>query len=81
LNAWVDSKSVAAGGLFRWAMSTDKCYDIFKEVEPKRKLLEALILGANQSQAELEATEKALAELNASLAILNKDKTEKVSNL
>jgi len=62
-------------------MSTDKCYDIFKEVEPKRKLLEALILSANQSQAELDATEKALAELNASLAILNKDKTEKVSNL
>jgi len=81
LSSFIDTKSIAAGGLFRWAMSTDKCYDIFKEVEPKRKLLEALILGANQSQAELEATEKALAELNASLAILNKDKTEKVSNL
>jgi hypothetical protein len=31
--------------------------------------------------AELEATEKALAELNASLAILNADKTEKMNNL
>jgi len=31
--------------------------------------------------AELEATEKALAELNASLLILNADKTEKMNNL
>lgn len=42
LEGFVDTKSVAAGGLFRWAMSTDRCYDIFKEVEPKRKLLESL---------------------------------------
>jgi hypothetical protein len=77
----VNTKSQAAGGLFKWAMSTDRCYDIFREVEPKRKMLESLVLQNNQAMAELEATEKALAELNASLAILNADKTEKMNNL
>lgn len=35
-------KSKAAGGLFVWAASTDSCYDIFKDVEPKRKKAEAM---------------------------------------
>lgn len=36
------TKSKAAGGLFVWAASTDSCYDIFKDVEPKRKKAEAM---------------------------------------
>jgi hypothetical protein len=57
-------KSSAAGGLFKWATSTDACYDIFKNVEPKRKLLESLQAKSAQAQADLAATEKALNELN-----------------
>lgn len=30
-------KSKAAGGLFKWVLSTDECYDIFKMVEPKKE--------------------------------------------
>ena len=44
LQEFVNTKSQAAGGLFKWAISTDRCYDIFREVEPKRKMLESLVL-------------------------------------
>lgn len=37
VQAVVTVKSKAAGGLYAWCSSTDKCYDIYKEVEPKRK--------------------------------------------
>ena len=43
----MNTKSKAAGGLFKWVSSTDKCYDIFKNVEPKRKLLENLVSKSN----------------------------------
>jgi len=35
-------KSVAAGGLFGWCVATDKCYDIYKDVEPKKKKAAAM---------------------------------------
>lgn len=37
LVAEVRGKSKAAGGLAEWMLSMDKCYDIFKEVEPKKE--------------------------------------------
>lgn len=46
--------------MFKWATSTDQCYDIFKNVEPKRKMLEDLQKKSAQAQADLAATEKAL---------------------
>jgi hypothetical protein len=36
LQQHMNTKSKAAGGLFKWATSTDTCFDIFKSVEPKR---------------------------------------------
>ena len=33
-------KSTAAAGLYKWASATDKYFDIFKMVEPKKKLAE-----------------------------------------
>jgi hypothetical protein len=40
--------------------STDACYDVFKDVEPKRILLEKLGKQSAIAQADLEATENAL---------------------
>jgi hypothetical protein len=74
-------KSKAAGGLFLWATSTDSCYDIFKDVEPKRIMVEALRKKLNQANAELAETEANLAELNASLAVLNAEKKLKGDEL
>lgn len=74
-------KSAAAAGLFKWATSTDQCYDIFKNVEPKRKMLEDLQKKSAQAQADLEATEKALNQLTESLGILNGKMKEKKDEL
>jgi hypothetical protein len=38
----IKGKSAAAGGLFAWIVSTLKCYDIYKDVEPKRKKAEEM---------------------------------------
>lgn len=40
LNQTLKTKSSAAAGLFKWAAATDKYFDIFKMVEPKKKLAE-----------------------------------------
>jgi len=44
LQKHMDSKSKAAGGLFKWAVSTDGCFDIFQNVEPKRKKAEQMAI-------------------------------------
>jgi dynein heavy chain, axonemal len=74
-------KSKAAGGLFVWAVSTDTCYDIFKDVEPKRKKAESMRAQLNQANKELAETEASLAELNSSLAVLNAEKKVKADEL
>lgn len=38
----INNKSLAAGGLYKWCASTIMCYDIYKDVEPKRKKAEAM---------------------------------------
>lgn len=42
LQNMINTKSLAAGGLFKWCDSTLQCYDIYKDVEPKRKRAEAM---------------------------------------
>jgi len=44
------NKSLAGAGLFKWANATDKYYDIFRMVEPKKKLAEKM-------QSDKEAAE------------------------
>jgi len=66
-------KSVAAGGLYAWCIATLKCYDINKEVEPKK-------LKAKQMRAAKEKGEKELAETEANLAEINKNLTELNTN-
>ena len=56
LQAFIKTKNLATGGLFSWVTSTIKCYDIYKDVEPKRKK-------AEEMKADKEASEKSLAAL------------------
>lgn len=38
----ISKKNHATGGMFKWAYSTLKCYDIYKNVEPLRKKAEQM---------------------------------------
>ena len=58
-------KSIAAAGLWKWACATDKYYDIFRMVEPKKKLAEEMQAKKEKSEAQLNATLAALAEVEA----------------
>ena len=46
----IKSKNKATGGLFKWVENTLNCYEIFKDVEPKRKMAKAL----KEQKAEAE---------------------------
>lgn len=56
----MNNKSKAAGGLFKWATSTDSCFDIFKSVEPKRIRAEQMAIQLEIANRDLAATEAAL---------------------
>ena len=77
----MNDKSKAAGGLYKWATSTDSCFDIFQQVEPKRKKAEQMAITLENANRDLAATEAALKELNDSLAVLNAEKKVKVDEL
>jgi len=77
----VRAKSVPCAGLFNWCLATEECYEIFRDVEPKRKKAEAMRIKSETSAAQLKAIKEQVAALNASLAILNKTKAEKVAIL
>jgi len=81
LQAFMAKKSAAAGGLFKWATSTDSCYDIFANVEPKRKKAEQMAITLENANRDLATTEANLKELNDSLAVLNGDKKLKSDEL
>jgi len=77
----METKSKAAAGLYKWATSTDACFDIFQNVEPKRKKAEQMAEQLDRAQKDLAATEAALKELNDNLAILNAEKKIKSDEL
>lgn len=81
LIAHMMKKSAAAGGLFKWATSTDTCFYIFQNVEPKRKKAEQMTAQLEAANKDLAATEAILKELNDSLAILNAEKKIKSDEL
>ena len=70
LYLFVKTKNLATSGLYSWVSSTIKCYDIYKDVEPKRKK-------AEEMKKQKAAAEKDLAETEARL----KDVTEKLNDL
>jgi chromosome segregation ATPase len=63
--------------MFKWANSTLKCYDIYKNVEPLKKKAEKMKAEKEQGEKELAETEANLAALNENLAKLNAGKKEK----
>lgn len=75
------SKSVAAGGLFRWAVCTDSCFDIFQNVEPKRKKVETMTRDLEIANKDLAQTEANLKALNENLAVLHADQKTKSDEL
>ncbi len=81
LQKFMETKSKAAAGLYKWATSTDACFDIFQNVEPKRKKAEQMAEQLDRAQKDLAATEAALKELNDNLAILNAEKKIKSDEL
>lgn len=64
---FIGGKSKAAGGLFEWILSTNDCYDIFKDVEPKRNRAQQLRKKAEESQEKLEQTQAKLEALTEKL--------------
>jgi len=74
-------KSQAAGGLFKWCTSTLTCYDIYKDVEPKRKKAEAMVAAKEKGEKELAETIANLEKLNKQLAELNANKKLKQDEL
>jgi dynein heavy chain len=56
LQACISYKSKAAGGLFAWCEATLKCYDINKDVEPKKKAAAAMRLKKEQGEKKLAET-------------------------
>jgi dynein heavy chain len=81
LQETMNKKSAAAGGLFKWATSTDSCFDIFQMVEPKRKKAELMAAKLEAANKELAETEANLNALNESLAVLNANKKVKADEL
>lgn len=66
--------SKSAAGLFKWAYSTDIYYEIFKQVEPKKKKAAEMQASKEKSEAALRKTEESLAILNENLATLNAER-------
>ncbi len=81
LIAAIKKSSLAAAGLFKWASATDKYYDIFKTVEPKKKLAEDMQKAKDKAEAELKVTLAALQEVTEQLGELNAKKKKKQDEL
>jgi len=67
----IKNKSSAAAGLYKWASATDKYYDIFRMVEPKKKAAEEMQKAKEKAELELAETLAALKEVTDTLKELN----------
>jgi len=54
LNEAIKKKSIATMGLFMWATATEECYEIFRDVEPKRRKAEQMKEKAAKGEKQLE---------------------------
>jgi uncharacterized protein YlxW (UPF0749 family) len=78
---WVAKKSGPCGGLWSWCVATQSCYEIFKDVAPKKKKAAEMQVKSDKMAKELADIQANLARLDASLAKLNKEKAEKTAIL
>ena len=77
----VRNTSKAAAGLFKWVNANLKCYEIYKNVEPKKKKAAEMKKKLMEAEKELAETEANLKELNEKLAELNANMQEKQTEL
>lgn len=77
----IKGKNLATAGLFSWVTSTLKCYDIYKDVEPKRKKAEEMKRQKAAAEKDLAETEAKLKEVTEKLAELNAKKAVKQAEL
>ncbi|KAJ8921300.1 hypothetical protein NQ315_013774 [Exocentrus adspersus] len=70
---FVRSKSAAAAGLCAWVINIIKFYEVFCDVEPKRKALAAANLELAAAQEKLNNIKKKVASLEEQLAKLTAD--------
>jgi dynein heavy chain len=71
LIAELKKRSIAATGLYKWAAATDKYYDIFRMVEPKKKECARLQEMSDTASAELAKTLASLQVVTEQLKSLN----------
>lgn len=63
----MEQKSNAAKGICSWVLNIVKYWDVIQQVEPKRKALGEATEQLETATVKLEAVNKVVAELNASL--------------
>jgi dynein heavy chain len=73
LAAAIKNTSKSAAGIYKWAAATDQYYDIFKEVEPKKKRAQEMKAQSERSEAALKKTQEELAELQMKLNKLERE--------
>ena len=81
LAAFIKTKNLATAGLFSWVIATIKCYEIYKDVEPKRKKAEAMRIQKEKAERELADIEAKLKVLNETLLVLNSNRAVKQAEL
>ncbi|KAM6111100.1 LOW QUALITY PROTEIN: dynein axonemal heavy chain 17 [Pterocles gutturalis] len=67
---FIQSKSTAAAGLCSWCLNIVRFYEVYCEVEPKRRALEEANAELAEAQEKLSRIKKKVADLNANLAAL-----------
>ncbi|XP_074778161.1 dynein axonemal heavy chain 17 [Athene noctua] len=67
---FIMSKSTAAAGLCSWCLNIVRFYEVFCEVEPKRRALEEANAELAEAQEKLSRIKKKIADLNGNLAAL-----------
>jgi len=73
--------SKAAAGLYKWLVNTLNCYEIFKDVNPKRIRAAQMRAQKEQAEKDLAETEANLKEINETLAGLNAEMSVKKADL
>ncbi len=81
LFALIKTKNQATAGLFNWMISTIKCYDIYKDVEPKKKKAEEMKRQKAAAEKDLAETEARLKEVSEKLDDLNNKMSIKKAEL
>ncbi|NXL59531.1 DYH17 protein, partial [Chordeiles acutipennis] len=67
---FIKSKSTAAAGLCSWCLNIVRFYEVFCEVEPKRRALEEANAELQEAQEKLSRIKNKIADLNSNLAAL-----------